>query len=65
MLFVRTRRSGAFTGWTSSPCSRQPGRALDAKSRLRSIRADIREDGGTPPLLPPELTDVGPDTTDQ
>ncbi|MFD3823161.1 helix-turn-helix domain-containing protein [Streptomyces sp. NPDC058625] len=38
-------------------------RALDAKYRLRSARAFIREDGGTPPHLPPELADVDlPDT---
>ncbi|MEH0556990.1 helix-turn-helix domain-containing protein [Streptomyces sp. B21-101] len=33
-------------------------RALEAKYRLRSARAFIREDGGTPPHLPPELADV-------
>lgn len=38
-------------------------RALDAKYRLRSARAFIREDGGTPPHLPPELADVDPPDT--
>jgi hypothetical protein len=40
---------------------------LEAKYRLRSARAFIREDGGTPPHLPPELADVDPpvgDTTE-
>ncbi|MFG3025199.1 helix-turn-helix domain-containing protein [Streptomyces sp. NPDC048254] len=43
-------------------------RLLEAKYRLRSARAFIREDGGTPPHLPPELTDVDPpdgDTTEE
>lgn len=43
-------------------------RALEAKYRLRSARAFIREDGGTPPHLPPELADVDPpvgDTTEE
>lgn len=35
-------------------------RVLEAKYRLRSARAFIREDGGTPPHLPPELADVDP-----
>lgn len=35
-------------------------RVLEAKYRLRSARAFIREDGGTPPDLPPELADVDP-----
>ncbi|MBC9730447.1 helix-turn-helix domain-containing protein [Streptomyces sp. TRM68367] len=35
-------------------------RALEAKYRLRSARAFIHEDGGTPPHLPPELADVDP-----
>ncbi|KNB50238.1 helix-turn-helix domain-containing protein [Streptomyces caatingaensis] len=35
-------------------------RAVQAKYRLRSARAFIREDGGTPPPLPPELADVDP-----
>ena len=35
-------------------------RAQDAKYRLRSARAFIREDGGTPPDLPPQLADVDP-----
>lgn len=39
-------------------------RALEAKYRLRSARAFIREDGGTPPHLPPELADVDPPETD-
>lgn len=34
-----------------------------AKDRLRSARAFIREDGGTPPLLPPELADIDPPDT--
>jgi hypothetical protein len=45
-----------------------PERALEAKYRLRSARAFIREDGGTPPHLPPELADVDPhvgDTTEE
>jgi transcriptional regulator with XRE-family HTH domain len=37
-------------------------RAAEAKYRLRSARAFIREDGGTPPRLPPELADVDPPT---
>jgi transcriptional regulator with XRE-family HTH domain len=43
-------------------------RLLEAKYRLRSARAFIREDGGTPPHLPPELADVDPpagDTTEE
>ncbi|MEU6028635.1 helix-turn-helix transcriptional regulator [Streptomyces tauricus] len=39
-------------------------RALDAKYRLRSARGFIREGGGTPPHLPPELADVDPPDTD-
>ncbi|MFF4532616.1 helix-turn-helix domain-containing protein [Streptomyces sp. NPDC001407] len=38
-------------------------RAALAKYRLRSARAFIREDGGNPPHLPPELADVDPPTT--
>jgi transcriptional regulator with XRE-family HTH domain len=33
-------------------------RVLEAKYRLSSARAFIREDGGMPPHLPPELADV-------
>ena len=43
-------------------------RAAHAKHRLRSARAFIREDGGTPPHLPPELADVDqprPDTPEE
>ncbi|MFF7095264.1 helix-turn-helix domain-containing protein [Streptomyces rubradiris] len=39
-------------------------RAERAKYRLRSARALIRDGGGTPPLLPPELADVDPPDTD-
>ncbi|WP_030746999.1 helix-turn-helix domain-containing protein [Streptomyces sp. NRRL S-31] len=39
-------------------------RALDAKYRLRSARAFIRADGGTPPSLPPELADIDPPRSD-
>ena len=35
-------------------------RAMDAKYQLRSARAFIREDGGTPPPLPSALADVDP-----
>jgi hypothetical protein len=35
-------------------------RATLAKYQLRTARAFIREDGGTPPPLPPELADVDP-----
>ena len=38
-------------------------RAFQAKYRLRTARAFIREDGGTPPHLPPELADVDPPGT--
>lgn len=38
-------------------------RAIQAKYRLRSARAFIRDDGGTPPDLPPELADVDPPDT--
>ncbi|MFI1304004.1 helix-turn-helix domain-containing protein [Streptomyces sioyaensis] len=38
-------------------------RAARAKYRLRSARAFIREDGGTPPPLPPELADIDPPDT--
>ncbi|WP_344580952.1 helix-turn-helix transcriptional regulator [Streptomyces lunalinharesii] len=44
-------------------------RAAHAKERLRSARAFIREDGGTPPTLPPELADLDtpetPNTTEE
>ena len=43
-------------------------RAAHAEQRLRSARAFIREDGGTPPHLPPELADVDqpkPDTPEE
>ncbi len=39
-------------------------RAEKAEYRLRSARAFIRDGGGTPPLLPPELADVDPPHTD-
>lgn len=39
-------------------------RAVQAKYRLRSARAFIREDGGTPPDLPTELADVDPPESD-
>ncbi|MBO8197721.1 transcriptional regulator [Streptomyces smyrnaeus] len=39
-------------------------RAVLAKYRLRTARAFIREDGGTPPPLPPELADVDPPDTE-
>jgi hypothetical protein len=39
-------------------------RAAQAKYRLRSARAFIREDGGTPPHLPAALADVDPPETD-
>ncbi|MBT2398428.1 helix-turn-helix transcriptional regulator [Streptomyces sp. ISL-100] len=44
--------------------------AARAKHGLRTARADIREDGGTPPHLAPELSDVDapedfPDTTEE
>lgn len=45
-------------------------RAVLAKYALRQLRKAIREDGGTPPPLPPELADVdppgsGPDTPEE
>jgi transcriptional regulator with XRE-family HTH domain len=39
-------------------------RAARAKQRLQNARAFIREDGGTPPPLPPELADVDPPDAD-
>ena len=39
-------------------------KAIHAKYRLRSARAFIREDGGTPPHLPAALADVDPPATD-
>lgn len=39
-------------------------RAVQAKYRLRVARAFIRDGGGTPPDLPPELSDVDPPEAD-
>ncbi|MFI1867551.1 helix-turn-helix domain-containing protein [Streptomyces jumonjinensis] len=39
-------------------------RAITAKYQLRSLRRRIRDDGATPPDLPPALRDVDPPETD-
>ncbi|MGW4905049.1 helix-turn-helix domain-containing protein [Streptomyces sp. NPDC004270] len=38
--------------------------AISAKYTLRRLRRDIREEGATPPALPPVLSDVDPPETD-